>query len=185
MFVAKSNYLDIQQGKLTSTATRTGAGGGTASIGTTALTITANWTFDRDPSAPFTVTDTSAYVPNLFSEGVGNVTTDRLIGRDTTGTGESEQLTVGNGLEFTGSGGIGIANDGVTTARIINAAVTYAKIQDVSAASKLLGRGSAAGSGDVEEITLGTGLSMSSTTLNVTAALADDESVILAGQVFS
>ena len=54
----------------------------------------------------------------------------------------------------------------IDTANINGAAVTYAKIQNVSAASKLLGRGSASGSGDVEEITLGTGLSMSGTTLN-------------------
>jgi hypothetical protein len=63
-----------------------------------------------------------------------------------------------------------IANDAVTTAKILdgavttakcdslgtaalaNGAVTYAKIQDVSATDKLLGR-SSAGSGDVEEIT--------------------------------
>jgi hypothetical protein len=63
-----------------------------------------------------------------------------------------------------------IANDAVTTAKILdgavttakvssldtaalaNGAVTYAKIQDVSATDKLLGR-SSSGSGDVEEIT--------------------------------
>lgn len=60
---------------------------------------------------------------------------------------------------------------------IDNDAVTYAKIQNVSAASKLIGRGSASGSGDAEEITLGTNLSMSGTTLNATgggAAALDD-----------
>ena len=40
----------------------------------------------------------------------------------------------------------------VTTAKIANDAVTYAKIQNVSATDRLLGR-SSAGSGDVEEIT--------------------------------
>lgn len=55
-----------------------------------------------------------------------------------------------------------------TSWSIDNDAVTYAKMQNVSAAGRLLGRGSAAGSGDVEEITLGTGLSMSGTTLSAT-----------------
>jgi hypothetical protein len=34
------------------------------------------------------------------------VATDRLLGRDTAGTGDAEELTVGGGIEFTGTGGI-------------------------------------------------------------------------------
>lgn len=49
---------------------------------------------------------------------------------------------------------------------IDNDAVTYAKMQNVSAASRLLGRGSAAGAGDPQEMTVGSGLSISGTVLD-------------------
>lgn len=85
-----------------------------------------------------------------------NIATDRILGRDTAGAGAPEELTVGNGLAFTGSGGIGIADDGVT----------YARMQNVSAASRLIGRGGGAGAGDPEELSLGNGLQLTSTTLD-------------------
>lgn len=55
---------------------------------------------------------------------------------------------------------------GSQAATIPNNTVTYAKMQNVSAASRLIGRGSASGAGDPEEITLGTGLTMTGTVLS-------------------
>jgi len=52
------------------------------------------------------------------------------------------------------------------TSGIVDNAVNYAKIQDVSAASRLIGRGSGSGAGDPQEISLGSGLSMSGTVLS-------------------
>ncbi len=55
---------------------------------------------------------------------------------------------------------------GATALTIAADAVTYAKMQNVSAASRLLGRGSAGGAGDVEELTVSTGLSLAATVLS-------------------
>jgi len=55
---------------------------------------------------------------------------------------------------------------GSQLATIAAAAVTYAKMQHVSANSKLLGSGAAGGGSSPAELTLGTGLTMTGTTLN-------------------
>ena len=78
---------------------------------------------------------------------MANLATDRLIGRDTAGTGVPEALTVGGGVEFTGSGGIqrsaltgvvtAAAGSGTTT--IATAGVTSAMLRD-SAAVSVIGR---------------------------------------------
>lgn len=84
--------------------------------------------------------------------------------------GASMSLAAGPSLRRAALTGDVTAPVNSNTTTIANDAVTYAKMQDVSAASRLLGRGSAAGSGNPEEITLGTGLSMSGTTLSVPTA---------------
>jgi len=56
------------------------------------------------------------------------------------------------------------------TSGIVDDAITYAKIQNVSAASRLIGRGSAGGAGDPQEISIGSGLTMTGTTLSASAS---------------
>jgi len=62
-----------------------------------------------------------------------------------------------------------LTNAAQASASVPNDGITYAQMQNVAAASRLLGRGSAAGPGDPEEITVGTGLTMTGTTLSATA----------------
>jgi hypothetical protein len=90
-------------------------------------------------------------------------TNSKILGSSSTSTTIAE-LTIGTGLSLSGTtltatgtavtdgdkGDITVSNTG-TTWTIDNQAVTYAKIQNVSATDKLLGR-STAGAGSVEEI---------------------------------
>ena len=90
----------------------------------------------------------------------------------TTGSPASGNLAKFSGATSITNGDLAgdVTTAGTLTVTITDAAVTYAKIQDTSAASVLIGRGSASGAGDVQEITLGSGLSMSGTTLSATSS---------------
>jgi hypothetical protein len=89
-----------------------------------------------------------------------------ISGTNLSGTNSGDQV-------ITLTGDVGGSGGGSFAVTIANNAVSYAKLQDVSAASRLLGRGSAGGAGDPQEITLGSRLSMSGTTLNASGDWAE------------
>ena len=107
----------------------------------------------------------------------GTVATARLG----SGTANSSTFLRGDQTWAAASGGVSDGDKGDITVSssgatwtIDSGAVSYAKMQDVSAASRLIGRGSAAGAGDPEEITVSGGLSFSGTVLSSANTLGPD-----------
>ena len=92
--------------------------------------------------------------------------TDRLLGRDTPGAGSAEELTPAAVKTMLG-----------LTFGDLTGDLPYTALTPATAASRLLGCGLAAGAGDWQEVTLGTNLSMSGTTLSAagTAGVPDGD----------
>jgi len=154
-------------------------GSGTTGI-TTAIAPLVIVDGDINASAAITLSKLAALTVSraLVSDGSGVISVSSVTSTELgylSGVTSAIQTQL-NAKQATGNyitaltGDVTASGPGSVTATIANDAVTYAKIQNVSAASKLLGRGSAGGSGDVEEITLGSGLSMSGTTLSATGS---------------
>lgn len=101
--LADSPTLETQQGSGTPTSGGGSGSSGAASLGGTAYTQEALLTFDLGSGvAPFAVAQSNApYVANLGAEFLGNIAASRLIGRGSAGgTGESEQITLGNQFQM-------------------------------------------------------------------------------------
>lgn len=158
-------------GSGTVTTTGTPASGNLAKFSGATSIVNADLTGDVTTSGGVATTIANDAVSYAKMQNVSAAS--KLIGRGDSGAGDPQEIALGTGLSIVGTT---VSRDALTgdvttsanAATIANDAVTYAKMQNVSAASKIIGRGSASGSGDPEEITLGTNLSMSGTTLNAT-----------------
>lgn len=99
-----------------------------------------------------------------------SMATDRLLGRDTAATGVAEEITVGGGLEFTGSAGVqrsaltgdvtASAGSGTTVVANVPSGATVSVDEtevQLGATDRLVGRDTAA-AGAAEELTVGGGV---------------------------
>jgi hypothetical protein len=144
--------------------TAVGSGGGSISDGDKGdITVSASgatWTIDG--LAVSTAKIAAAAVTYAKIQNVS--ASDKILGRSTAGAGSVEEITctsAGRALiddadasaqrTTLGLGSLAVKST-VATTDIDNDTVTYAKIQNVSAADKLLGRVTA-GAGDIEEVT--------------------------------
>mgnify|MGYP003663801881 CR=1 FL=1 len=125
------------------------------------------------------VTSVGATLPITSSGGATPVistsmTTNKLIGRAAAGTGVMEEITLGTNLSLTGTTLNATNSGGTVTSVTATSLITSSGgvAPDISTSiqtNKLVGRGTAL-TGVFEEITLGTNLSLTGTTLNASAA---------------
>lgn len=106
------------------------------------ITLTGNVTGSGTGSFATTIANNAVTLAKMAT-----MATDSILGRSTAATGNVEVLTA---LPFAFTGDVTRAADS-NAQTIANDAVTYAKMQNVSAQYKILGR-STAGAGDVEEL---------------------------------
>lgn len=135
----------------------------------------ASYTDEQAQDAAASLIQNGTGITWSYNDGANTLTPTVTI---TQYTDEAAQDAVGGILDD--GGDIDFTYDDAIpkiTAVVKSTAVTYAKLQNVSAAEKLLGRGAGAGAGDAQEITLGTNLTMSGTTLNAGGTAVDSDAI--------
>jgi hypothetical protein len=134
------------------------------------ITLTGDVTGSGTGSFAATIDKTAITGKTTVTAATG----DLVLIADASDSNNLKKVTVDTIAALAGGGSISDGDKGDITVSssgtvwtVDNDAITYAKLQNVSATSRLLGRASS-GAGDVEEITIGSGLSLSGTTLSAT-----------------
>jgi hypothetical protein len=107
--------------------------------------------FLTDGTSRMSIASTGAVTIGAFTLPTGDGTNGQVLQTNGSGTVTWQTVSGGGGVSDGDKGDITVSASGATWT-VDNDAITYAKIQNVSATDRLLGR-SSAGSGDVEEIT--------------------------------
>ena len=153
-------------------------------------TITGDVTLNAQADLRFADADSSNWVafqaPATVASNVTYTLPDsaptangQVLASTTAGVMSWTTASGGSGVTDGDKGDITVSSSGATWT-IDNDAVTYAKLQNVTSA-RILGR-STSGSGDVEEISIGSGLSLSSGSLSATASGGIDP--VISGMIF-
>lgn len=153
--------FDGTTGKLIKNSSVTVDGSGNiitnGSLGSTGSRVVKGWFADLQV--------TNAIAGDITGNAA-TVTTNANLTGEVTSTGNS--TTIANNVVDAAN----LTSDAVTTVKILDANVTLAKIANASANSKLLGSGASGSGASYSELTVGTGLSITGTTLNAAAALS-------------
>jgi hypothetical protein len=152
-----ASYTEITIGSgLTMTGTTLSASGGSGGIEQLTGDVTAG---PGTGSQAATIANSAVTLAKIANASASS----KLLGSSATGSGSPySELTVGTGLSITGS---------TLSWAPPDAGLTLTKLSDAAASSKLLGAGTSGSGSPYTELTLGSGLSMSGTTLKAGGVL--------------